>query len=269
MDVQYYLADQADSVKIEILDEAGNLINTFKGSEPEYKPDPKCPWWRRGGSSTPTTAAGMNSFSWDLRYQGATSFEGMIIWSGRPTRGPKAPLGKYQVKLTVGDYSATKSFSLQMNPNLKGITEADLKEQFDLAMKIKDKTSMANNAVIQIRKVRKQIETRLEKTDIAKIKESATPLLEKMAAIELDLYQVQNQSGQDPLNFPIKLNNRLASLRRSVESGDAKPTNGAYQVFKELSDELDGHLAKLKIVMDKDLNDLNQLLKANKFEIID
>ena len=268
LDVQYYLADQADSVKIEILDEAGKVINTFKGSEPVYKPDPNLPWWLRGGSSVPTTAKGMNSFSWDLRYQGATSFDGMIIWSGRPTRGPKAPLGKYQVRLTVGDYSATKSFNLQMNPNLKGIAAEDLQEQFDLSMKIVEKTSMANNAVIRIREVRSQMEDRLAKTDLEKVEQSANSLEEKMAAIELDLYQVQNRSNQDPLNFPIKLNNRLASLRRSVETGDAKPTNGAYKVFEELSAELEGHLTKLQGLWDNDLSDLNQLLKTSNIEII-
>ena len=67
--------------------------------------------------------------------------------------------------------------------------------------------------------------------------------------IESQLYQVKNQSNQDPLNFPIKLNNRLASLRRSVENGDAKPTDGAYQVFKELSEELDAIMKQLREIL--------------------
>ena len=83
----------------------------------------------------------------------------------------------------------------------------------------------------------------------------------KIIAIEEDLYQVKNQSGQDPLYFPIKLNNRLASLRRSVENGDAKPTDGAYKVFKELSAELEQHLGKLDQTLNSDLPKINQLLK--------
>ncbi|MEM6805825.1 MAG: glycosyl hydrolase, partial [Bacteroidota bacterium] len=153
-DIQYYLKDEVEKVVIEILDEKGNLIDTFEGTEPKYKVDPNIPWWRRGGSTKPTTAAGMNSFSWDLRYKGASSFDGMIIWSARPTRGPKAPIGKYQVRITVGDQSQTQSFEIKMNPNLKGITEADLLEQFELASNIRDKTTEANDAVIQIRKIR-------------------------------------------------------------------------------------------------------------------
>jgi len=84
------------------------------------------------------------------------------------------------------------------------------------------------------------------------------------------LYQVRNQSNQDPLNFPIKLNNRLSSLRRSVETGDAKPTAGAYKVFEELSKELEGHLNQLESVIKADLPKLNQMLTSKSLkEVMD
>lgn len=264
--IQYYLKEQADSVTIEILDASGELINSFVGKETEYKPDPNVPWWRRGGSTRPTTAAGLNEFKWDLRYKGATSFDGMIIWSARPTRGPKAPIGDYQVRIKIGDQSQTHPFKIELNPNLKGITEEDLQKQFDLAMKIKDKTTTANEAVIKIRKIRKQVNTRFEQIEDDAIKQLGEGMLSKLAAIEEDLYQVRNQSNQDPLNFPIKLNNRLASLRRSVENGDARPTDGAYQVFDELSTELTGHLNKLQGVMDNDLTKFNKALAAKQLD---
>ena len=246
--IQYNLSKKADTVKIEILDADDEVIGTFVGTEPEYKPDPNVPWWRRGGSSTPTTAKGLNKFTWDGRYPGATTFEGMIIWSARPARGPKAPLGEYKVRLTVGDFTSTKSFKLNMNPNLKDITEADLKEQFDLAIKIRNSTTAANKAVINIRKIKAE----LKEADKA---EANASFISKLTAIEEDLYQTKNSSGQDPLNFPIKLNNRLASLRRSMENGDAKPTAGAYQVYDELKKELDGHLAKLEALISSEMPD--------------
>ena len=264
--IQYYLEEEAEEVTIEILDQSGEIVDTFKGTETEYKADPNVPWWRRGGSTKPTTAAGLNEFKWDLRYPGATDFEGMIIWSARPARGPKAPVGNYQVRLKVGAYSQTYPFRVDMDPNLKGITKADLQEQFDLAVKIRDKTSAANEAVIKIREVRSQVNSRLKKTDDDNLQEQATSMLAKMAAVEEELYQVQNRSNQDPLNFPIKLNNRLASLRRSLENGDAKPTNGAYQVFKELAEELELRLAELQQVLDTDLAKLNELLSAKQLD---
>ena len=201
---------------------------------------------KEGGSTKPTTAIGMNNFSWDLRYPGASSFEGMIIWSARPERGPKAPIGDYKVRLTAGDYVETHDFKIRMNPNLKGITEKDLKEQFDLASKIRNKTSLANETVIKIREIKSKLSDAKNKIPSSTHKNFVAPFLKEISAIEADLYQVKNQSGQDPLNFPIKLNNRLASLRRSVENGDAKPTDGAYLVFNELSQELEQHLGKLE-----------------------
>ena len=266
--VQYYLAKQLDSVQIEILDEAGKVVDKFVGNKPEYKPDPNLPWWMRGGSSTPTTAAGMNAFTWDLRYPGATTFDGMIIWSARPSSGPKAPPGNYQIRITAGKYSKTFSFELKMDPNLKGINTEDLQAQFEMAMKIRDKTSACNEAVIQIRDMRSQLKERVEKADDPSLEKLAETFIGKITKVEEALYQVKNQSNQDPLNFPIQLNNRFAYLRKSLENGDARPTDGVHKVFAELSKELEGHLGQLKNAVNTDLVKINKLLEGKKMKAI-
>jgi hypothetical protein len=158
---QYYLKNKVDTVKIDILDEKGGIVQTFKGTKPEYKPDPNIPRWEREPNG-PTTAVGLNTFSWNLRYPGATVFEGMILWGANPRSGPKAPIGNYQVRLTTGSYSKTWPFKVKMDPNLKGVTEADLQETFTLAMKIRDRESAGNEAVIRIREIRKQLEAGLK-----------------------------------------------------------------------------------------------------------
>ena len=251
--IQYYLPEKIDSLKIEILDSDGNLINTYISS----------------GDSTarnaPKRNAGLNTFTWDMQYPGATVFEGMIIWSARPQRGPLAPIGSYQVKLTALGKSHMTDFDLEMDPNLDNVTADDLQKQFDLALMIRDKVSEANEAVILIRKIEAQA-GELDASQKKKIQTQLKTLLDKLQVIEEDLYQVKNQSGQDPLNFPIKLNNRLASLQRSVESGQARPTDAAYVVFEELSLELENHLAKLDEVLSGDLKKLNEVL-PNKITI--
>lgn len=238
--IQYYLPKEAENITIEIMDASGSLINTYVSKKSEGKRSPVA------------FGEGLNDFNWDLRYPGATTFDGMIIWSGSPQRGPLAPLGEYQVKLTVDGVSQTSKFTVEMDPNLEGITTDDLQKQFDLALKIRDKTSAANEAVIQIRNIRAQAE-KLKGTNDATLNNAINDMLSKMKVVEEDLYQVKNQSGQDPLNFPIKLNNRFASLRRSVESGQARPTDASYVVFDELSAELKGHLEKLDQVLNSDL----------------
>ncbi len=247
--IQYYLPEETDSVTIEILDAQGELIQSYSGNSPESR------------QGAPTTAKGLNSFNWNLRYPGATTFEGMIIWSARPQRGPIAPIGSYQVKLKVNGKSLDTGFEIEMNPNLEGVTTEDIQEQFDLSKAIMAKTSEANEAVIQIRKIRAQVE-KMGNPDNAQLSSAMNDMMDKLATIELDLYQVQNQSPQDPLNFPIKLNNRLASLRRSVENGQAKPTDAAYVVFDELKKELEGHMAKLNKVLTEDLAKLNKQLTS-------
>ncbi|MFT5737350.1 MAG: hypothetical protein ACI9SG_001699 [Maribacter sp.] len=259
--IQYYLQQELDTITFEVLDAQGNLIDTFTGSKPKYEKDPHLPWWKKGGSSKPTTAKGLNTLTWDLRYPGATDFEGMIIWSAQPTRGPKAPLGDYQIRIKTADYEKTDNFAIELDPNLKGITKAHLDEQFQLSKDIMGRTDKANRTVIEIRKIKKQLAAVKEKVASGDWKKTIAPFLSEISAIEEDLYQVKNQSNQDPLNFPIKLNNRLASLRRSVENGDAKPTDGAYKVFKELSLELDTHLVQLSTVMDKHQPKLNSVLQ--------
>ncbi len=256
---QYYLDKPVDSVRIDILDAEGKLVQSFKGDKPEYKSDPNLPRWERR-PNPPTTKVGLNQFSWDLRYPGATVFEGMILWGANPRNGPKAPIGKYQVKFSSGTYSKTFAFQVKLNPNLKGVTEADLKETFDLAMKIRDRESAANEAVIRIREIKKQMEAGLKETSDPQITAYAKDLLSKLAVIEEDLYQVRNRSGQDPLNFPIKLGNRISAVRRSLETGDAKPTAGVYKVFAELSKELDTELQKLDGTLKSGIDGLNPLL---------
>jgi hypothetical protein len=260
---QYYLKDKVDSVKIEILDAQGKVIQTFKGDKPEYKPDPNIPRWEREPAK-PTTASGLNTFDWNLRYPGATAFEGMILWGANAKSGPKAPTGKYQVRFSSGSYSQTFPFSVLIDPNLKGVTEADLKESFDLAMKIRDRESANNDAVIQIRKIKMQIEEGLKTNNDPALATSAKDFATKLTAVEEELYQTKNRSGQDPLNFPIKLGNRISAVRRSLETGDAKPTAGVYKVFDELSKELDVQLNKLNGLLNGDLPTLKQKLNMNR-----
>lgn len=265
--IQYYLEKPVDTVKIEILDVAGKVVKTFKADKQEYKPDPNIPWWERS-PAPPSNKAGLNRFNWDITYPGATVFEGMILWGANPRRGPKAPIGKYQVRFTAGAYSQTYSFAVKMDPNLKGVTEADMKETFDLAMKIRDRESQANEAVIRIREIRKQMEEGLKGISDQTITAYAKDLLAKLAVIEEDLYQVRNRSGQDPLNFPIKLGNRISAVRRSLETGEGKPTAGVYKVFDELSKDLDGQLIKLDNTLKAGIDGLNPMLENKQMKAI-
>ncbi|MEY8780639.1 WD40/YVTN/BNR-like repeat-containing protein [Allomuricauda sp. XS_ASV26] len=231
---QYYLGKEANEVTIEILDGSGNVIRKFAPKDPteemateEKDKNEEEEGKKKKDKDVPTTHMGLNTFNWDLRYPGATVFDKMILWSARPKRGPMALPGKYQVRITADGKSETKEFEVKMDPRVKNVSSADLKKQFDLLMNLRNKLSEANEAVIAIRKYKKEMGDDIRKST-----------LKKLDAIESELYQVKNESNQDPLNYPIKLNNKLASLSLIVDSAESKPTNGAYQVYEELSQEL-------------------------------
>ncbi|WP_153796357.1 WD40/YVTN/BNR-like repeat-containing protein [Foetidibacter luteolus] len=250
---QYYLAKDVDSVKIEILDAAGKLVQTFKGEKPKPKADSTKSdddggdeeSFFGGAPKPPTVKAGLNKFEWDLRYPGATGFKGMIMWAARSQMGPVATPGQYQARLTVGGETITQAFEVRLDPRLTSVTEADIQEQFKLAMQVRDETSKANEAVIKIRNIKDS----MTKAGVA---EKNKKIIDQLSVIEQAIYQVKNQSNQDPLNYPIRLNNKIAALQRIIENGENKPTDDAYKVFKELSAELAGHLAALdKLLQDK------------------
>jgi hypothetical protein len=155
-----------------------------------------------------------------------------------------------------------------MDPRLKGVTLADLREQFALATQIRDKLSAADDAVLRIRRLKSAIAQRLAKADAPELRASATVVARKLSDVEENLYQVRNRSGQDPLNFPIKLNNRIAALGRSVSTGDARPTAAAYVVFRELSAQLEVQLEQLQRVIGTDVEALNRVLSQRNLERI-
>jgi hypothetical protein len=210
----------------------------------------------RGGPPTTSMAAGLNRTTWDLTYAGPTTFPGMVLW-GATTSGPAAPPGTYQVKLTVDGQTFTQPLVVKRHP-LRSATDADLKEQFDLAIQIRDKTSEANNAVILIRNIREQVKERLNKSTDPRLADAAGKLTSDLSSVEEAIYQVRNQSSQDPLNFPIKINNRLASLLRVVNAGDGRPIANAYPIFKDLSAELKVQTDKLQQVLATALPEFNK-----------
>jgi len=262
--IDYWLAKPAEKVVIEILDAAGRTIRTFTGTPEDEKkrPEGQEPGLGPPPVRPPTTHPGLNRFTWDLRYPGATVFEGMILWSARADQGPLAVPGRYQVRLTVGDASETQPLEIIKDPRLTQITQADLEEQFRLAIEVRDRTSAANQAVIDIRALKSQIAERVTSARSPAVALAAEVTARKLSEVEEALYQVRNRSSQDPLNFPIKLNNRLAALRRSIETGDARPTDGAYVVFKELSAELDAELARLRAVVANEVAAFDRLVTS-------
>jgi hypothetical protein len=179
----------------------------------------------------------------------------MILW-GATTNGPLALPGTYQVRMTVDGQAQTQPLVVRKHP-LRNTPDADLAEQFNLAIQIRDRISEANNAVIQIRRIKDAVADRLKKSPDAPLKSAGEALVAGLSAVEQDIYQVRNQSGQDPLNFPIKTNNRLASLLGMTLRGEGKPTANIYPIFEDLKKELKAEIDRLQRVLTTELTAFN------------
>jgi photosystem II stability/assembly factor-like uncharacterized protein len=281
--IDYFLKSAADKATIEILDGQGAAIASFtgtpseggqrgggRGNAPGAEQGEEEEGGGRGGPPARVTVRqGMNRFTWDMRYPAARDFPGMILWAGN-TRGPIAAPGRYQVRLTANGVTKTQDFQIVRNPAFASVTDADLQEQFKLAKQINDKVSLADGTVIRIRNLKTEIADRAAKASDAALKQAADALTTRLTAVEGEIYQYRNQSSQDPLNFPIRLNNKLAALQGIVESGDARPTEQSYTVFKELSSRLDQQIAKLESLLKAELPAFNERLrKLNLPPVVD
>jgi len=116
-----------------------------------------------------------------------------------------------------------------------------------------------------IRNFRSQIADREKKLPADKraaFESSASSFMNQLSAVEQEIYQVKNRSGQDPLNYPIKLNNKIAALAGVAASTDARPTSQTREVFKILSAQLDTQLGKMHSAISTSLPGLNSQLKS-------
>jgi hypothetical protein len=262
--IDYLLPKSPTSLRIDILDSSGKLVRSFAGGLTAEKQKPTDgdsgeEGGHHGPPPKPSMNKGLNRFTWDMRYPGFTEFPKMILWAGE-NRGPLAVPGAYAVRLTVDGQVQTQPLELRLDPRVKGVTEADLVKQFQLASAVRDKVSQANEAVLLIRGVRAQIGPTLQQVTDAPTRRAGEQLNAKLAAIEGRAYQVNNRSSEDPLNYPIMLNDKLAGVLDLIERGDAPPTTQDYAVFADLSKRLDAELESLNSVLASDLPAFNAML---------
>jgi hypothetical protein len=180
--------------------------------------------------------------------------------------GPIAAPGKYQVRVTADGETQAQPFRVVRDPRPKDLTDSDIEEQFSLALKVRDRISEANEAVLLIRDVKRQVRDRIEEAENDPITSLGESLNKTLSGIEGKVYQVHLRSQLDAIKHPIMLNNRLANLQLSIETGDGRPTKQAYAAFQELSSELDVLLGKLNNALKTELIQLNQLLAGCDLE---
>ena len=247
------ILDENTSVTLEFLDNEKKLIKKYDNQSDENALD---------------INSEKNSFVWNMRYDDAKGFDGLIMWAAS-LRGPIASPGQYYVKLTVNEKSEEQSFNILKDPRSNS-TDEDLKEQFDFLLSVRDKVSDIHQTIIDIRSSRSQlIDLKSKISDkYPDMENSISDVISRITLIEEKLYQTKNRSGQDPLNFPIRLNNKLAHLTSVASVGNFKPTDQMYNVRDELIGLIDKELKMWEDIKENDLVKLNSTILENNIQLI-
>ena len=247
------ILDDNTSVTLEFLDNEKKLIKKYDNQSDENALD---------------INSEKNSFVWNMRYDDAKGFDGLIMWAAS-LRGPIASPGQYYVKLTVNEKSEEQSFNILKDPRSNS-TDEDLKEQFDFLLSVRDKVSDIHQTIIDIRSSRSQlIDLKSKISDkYPDMENSISDVISRITLIEEKLYQTKNRSGQDPLNFPIRLNNKLAHLTSVASVGNFKPTDQMYNVRDELIGLIDKELKMWEDIKENDLVKLNSTILENNIQLI-
>ncbi|HVS89325.1 MAG TPA: hypothetical protein VHF01_14035 [Candidatus Acidoferrum sp.] len=267
----YYLkSEPKEPAKLEVLDVQGGVLRSFTSVEkkPEGPPD-------EGERDEPAehipAKAGLNLFTWDLRYESPKKIPGAIYDEGNPT-GPLVLPGKYQVQLTVAGKTYTAPVEVKMDPRVKTSAE-DLRKQFDLMLKLRDRQDEMNKTILAIRDLRSQLqalEKRLEPLgdQVKSFVSLSADLRKKASAIEEELIQVNSKASEDELNYPTKLNSKIGYLQAAIDSADVAPTEGEIAVFAELDRQLEAQLVQWREVNTKDVPALNEAMRKGGIPLV-
>ncbi len=255
--LRYWLREAPDSsaVKLRILDATGTPIATFTPKDQQSRLPLK-----KGG----------NTLVWNTRYAPSETFPGIILWGGG-TQGPRAVPGRYTARLVVGKDSTEAPFDLVQDPRVQTAPE-DYAAQFAFLTQVRDKLTETHKAIKRIRDTRDQISGVIGRLPAGaasdSVKAQGRRLTRALTRVEEELYQTKNRAGQDPLNFPIRLNNRLAGVASSASQGDARPTDQQEAVRAEVTALIDVQLARLNTLLTTEVAAFNDAVRGLNLDAV-
>jgi len=258
----YYMiknVEEKDTVSLSFYKSDGTLIRSFSSHAAKDSNDGKL-----------EVKSGMNRFVWNMRYPDAEGFDGLIMWAASLT-GPTATPGTYKVTLSVNGKTESTDFKIIMDPRSTS-SQADLEQQFEFVHSGIEKLSEVHTTIKNIRIARTQIKEMNERLkeggNMEETIELGKDIIAKMTEIEEALYQTKNQSRQDPLNFPIRLNNKLGHVISITNRGNFKPTDQAKAFKKEVTEACDAELKKYYDIVKNELPKYNSLVKQADIEAV-
>ena len=192
------------------------------------------------------------------------------MWSAS-LNGAKAVPGKYQVRLSVNNFELQNSFEILKSPTSESSVN-QMREQFNFVNQINKTISKAHQSIKKIRKTKLKLNEFLtnfsDNKDAENIISKANFLIDSLSTVENALYQTKNESRQDPLNFPIKLTNKLGHIANLVTMNDFPPTDQDKRLMMELSEKIDKKIEVFNKLMTKDVSEFNLSFKKLQLDYL-
>ncbi len=228
--IYYYLPEKPDtsqSIKLLIKDRSGVVRRTFSTDPDKEAKEEKL-----------EVKKGLNRHTWNLRYESPEVQKG-AFFSLASMSGIHAPPGTHQVTLQVGQEEHTQDLEVGIDPRWDQTPE-DLMQQYELTLKARNSLEETHASIGDLRTMRDELKRLLKRADLSDtaLTSDLRSLQEDITALEAQLIQTKNESGQDPINYPSMIDDQIAYLYSVLNGQDAAPTEGAYQRLQDLEQEL-------------------------------
>ncbi|MCA9739360.1 MAG: exo-alpha-sialidase, partial [Gemmatimonadetes bacterium] len=259
--IHYWLRSEPEGeIRLDVVDGRGSVVRTFSSDSAVVE--------ETRGVRIPKEA-GLHRITWDLLYPGPETPEGAVVWGY--TGGVKAPPGTYRVRMAVGASTPQEaSFQLLPDPRIPEVTQADYEEQFRVAIAVRDSITAVTQAIENLTTIRSQVGDVLERAETAGQADALRPLADtletKATDVHEDLQQTKNQSGQDPIRFPPRLDNQWLELYNNVTGPDGyisggpegRPLPGAYERLEDLNQDWSAVRARYLDLLENELARFNE-----------
>jgi hypothetical protein len=173
--------------------------------------------------------------------------------------------------LNVNGETQSENFTILPDPRAE-VTVADMQKQYDFITEVNETVDKAHQSIKKIRAINGKLDEFIKKykdEEATKaLVEKAKSLKEQFGSVEKALYQTQNRSNQDPLNFPIRLTNKLAHLNSLVSLDDFPPTEQDIAVKNEMTQKINEQLRTFDNLMDKEIATFNEEFNQLKLDYL-
>ncbi len=248
---------EKDSVYLNYLTPAGDTVASFFNKAEKKQEKLK-------------VEKGPNHFTWNMRTKGAEKLEGMILWWAN-LDGAKVVPGTYKVVLSVNGEGMEQTFEVLPDPRSEATLE-QMEEQYAFVSEVNQTVDRAHESIKKIRKINDQLDAFIKQyednKEVADLVQKAKDLKKSLSDIEKALYQTKNRSNQDPLNFPIRLTNKLGHLNSLVTLDDFAPTEQDVQLKDELVLEINKELEAFDALVTEEVENFNNAFNESRLNYL-